>query len=238
MKLWTALGLEPRRCPLLALVGGGGKTTALYALAREAAQAGLSVAVTTTTHIRPHPRLPLAGDPQTLTRLLKQNRVALFGVLGPDNKLTCPLPPQALRGLADVVLAEADGARGLPLKAPAEHEPVVPSNADAVVALAGLDALGRSFSACCHRPGTAASLLGTNPARDVTPAHVAALLSSPRGGRKGTPAGAEYRCLLNKADTPALLTQGGIIRELLAAQGIRALLWSFPPEERDGLCWF
>ena len=92
MKLWTALGLEPRRCPLLALVGGGGKTTALYALAREAAQAGLSVAVTTTTHIRPHPRLPLAGDPQTLTRLLKQNRVALFGVPGPR-----PPPPAPRR---------------------------------------------------------------------------------------------------------------------------------------------
>ena len=238
MALWTALGLEPRTCGLTALVGGGGKTTALYALAHEAAQAGLSVVVTTTTHIRPHPWLPLTGDPAALPRLLAEHRVATFGVLAPGDKLSCPLPPQDLYGLADMVLVEADGSRGLPLKVPADHEPVIPPNADAVVALAGLDALGKPFSVCCHRPERAAALLGTSPETLVTPAHMAALFSSAQGGRKGVPAGAEFRCLLNKADTPVLRGEGEKIRELLAAAGLKAALWSFPPKERGGACWF
>lgn len=238
MGLWTALDLEPRCCPLLALVGGGGKTSALYALAQEAAQAGRSVVVTTTTHIRPHPRLSLTDQPARLPRLLAEKGVVLLGRPEAEGKLTCPLPPSALLGLADLVLVEADGSRGLPLKAPGSYEPVIPPNTAAVVAVAGLDALGKPLEKVCHRPALASELLGTSPDSTVTPVHVAALLSSTQGGRKALPPGAEYRCLLNKADTPALRQEGEIIRGLLAAQSLQAALWSFPEKERDGLCWF
>ena len=61
MGIWEKLRLEPERHRVVALVGAGGKTSTLYALAREARAAGLTVIVTTTTHIRPHPRLPLTG---------------------------------------------------------------------------------------------------------------------------------------------------------------------------------
>ena len=43
--------------------------------------------------------------------------------------------PEELRRAADVVLVEADGAKRLPLKAPAEYEPVIPPCADAVAAV-------------------------------------------------------------------------------------------------------
>ncbi len=42
-------------------------------------------------------------------------------------------------GLFDSILVEADGARGKPLKAPAPHEPVLPSRADCVVAVVGAE---------------------------------------------------------------------------------------------------
>ena len=50
-------------------------------------------------------------------------------------------------GLFDIILVEADGSRGKPLKAPAPHEPVLPSKAACVVAVVGakpLDSPSRS----------------------------------------------------------------------------------------------
>ena len=55
MELWRRLALDPAAHRLVTLVGGGGKTTLLYALARQAVDAGYTVAVTTTTHILPIP---------------------------------------------------------------------------------------------------------------------------------------------------------------------------------------
>ena len=62
MGIWEKLRLEPDCHRVVALVGAGGKTSTLFALAREARAAGLTAIVTTTPHIRPHPRLPLTGE--------------------------------------------------------------------------------------------------------------------------------------------------------------------------------
>ena len=63
MRLWDKLGLDMDHHRVIALVGGGGKTTTMYALAREAREAGKTVIVTTTTHILPHPALFMTGEP-------------------------------------------------------------------------------------------------------------------------------------------------------------------------------
>ena len=55
MGLWSGLRLDMDRHRAVTLVGGGGKTTTMYALAREAREAGKRVIVTTTTHIMPTP---------------------------------------------------------------------------------------------------------------------------------------------------------------------------------------
>ena len=73
MELWRRLALDPAAHRLVTLVGGGGKTTLLYALARQAVDAGYTVAVTTTTHILPHPGLPRSERP---TRALLEARRA------------------------------------------------------------------------------------------------------------------------------------------------------------------
>ena len=46
-----------------------------------------------------------------------------------------------LGSMYDLVLIEADGSKGKPLKYPAEYEPVIPSFSDHVIVVAGLDAL-------------------------------------------------------------------------------------------------
>ena len=56
MTLTEALGIRPG---VTALVGAGGKTSALLQLARELRSAGHTVAITTTTHIFPPARRPV-----------------------------------------------------------------------------------------------------------------------------------------------------------------------------------
>ncbi|MFS8544521.1 MAG: putative selenium-dependent hydroxylase accessory protein YqeC, partial [Limnochordales bacterium] len=65
------------------------------------------------------------------------------------------------RDVADVVLVEADGSRGLPLKAPKEGEPAVPPDADVFIPVAGMTAIGRPLAeGAVHRPERVAALLG------------------------------------------------------------------------------
>ena len=51
----------------------------------------------------------------------------------------------------DLVLVEADGAKGRPLKYPAAHEPVIPPCSGCTVVVAGLDALGRTIAEAVFR---------------------------------------------------------------------------------------
>ena len=180
MRLWDKLGLDMDRHRVIALVGGGGKTTTMYALAREAREAGKTVIVTTTTHILPHPGLFMTGesDPAVLEELLNRHGILTVGRLDRKDKMTGG-DVAACAAAADVVLAEADGARVRPLKAPADHEPVIPPQAAAVLALAGMDCLGRTVGDICHRPERVCALLGCGMDHVIAPADVAAVLSSP-----------------------------------------------------------
>ena len=223
---------------MVALVGGGGKTSTMYALAHEARALGRTVLVTTTTHIMPHPGLPLTDKLSAVPALLQTCGAVTLGRFDRPDKLSGVGDPETYKALADTVVVEADGARTLPLKAPAAHEPVIPACADAVVACAGLDSLGKPIGRTCHRPELVCALLGVDAAHVVTPADVAEILASPHGGRKSVGEGMDFRCLLNKADTAGLRTAGAVIAGLLAQRGIFACVHSYPERERGGKCWF
>ena len=240
MELWKALQLEMERHRAVTLVGGGGKSTTMYALARQARDGGKRVIVTTSTHILPHPKIFLTDDPQPehLKGCLDAHGVITLGTLGRADKLCGTGEIGVCKALADVVLIEGDGARVKPLKVPAGYEPVIPPETDAVVAVAGLDALGKPIGAICHRPEQVAAFLGKDLEDAVTEADMAAILASPGGSRKGVAPHMAYRCLLNKADTPALVERGRKVAELLAARGIHAHIHHYQEEERGGLCWF
>ena len=238
MGIWEKLRLEPDCHRVVALVGAGGKTSTLYALARQGVDNGKKVAVTTTTHILPHPALPLAGSLTELTALLADRPAATWGRYALPDKLSGGGPPAEALAVADLVLVEADGARLHPLKAPADHEPVIPPEADAVVALAGLDCIGQTVGAICHRPERVCALLGVGMDHVLTPADAAAVLSHPQGGRKGVGAGMAFRCLLNKADDPAREALGREIQSILAQQGIVSAVTHYTERERGGLCLF
>lgn len=240
MRRWEQLGLEMDRHRAVALVGGGGKTSTLYALAREARDTGRRVVVTTTTHMMPHPALTLTGDPDPdhLRALLDRHGIVVLGrFLRPDKLEGAGWLPD-YKAAADTVLIEADGARRRPLKAPREGEPVLPPGLDAVIAAAGMDSVGQAIGVICHRVDQVCGLLGKGPEETVTAADVAEILSSPRGGRKDVPQGIAFRCLLNKADTPERRQAAEAIAGLLAARGIDAAITAYREEERGGRCWF
>jgi molybdenum cofactor cytidylyltransferase len=114
------------------------------------------------------------------------------------------------------LLIEADGSRQKPLKAPADHEPVIPDFVDTVVVVAGMSGLGKPLTdEFVHRPEIFARLSGLTPGETVTPEALGRLLTHPSGGLKNIPSGATRVALLNQADTPELQTQAKWMSEQL-----------------------
>lgn len=238
MGLWAQFTLDMDAHRAVTLVGGGGKTSIMYALAQEARTAGRTVIVTTSTHILPHPRLLLTGnpDPEHLRACLKEHGILMLGVRSKENKL-CGVGDIGLcKEAASVVVVEGDGAKFLPLKAPEAHEPAIPPATDAVIAVAGMDSVGQPIEAVCHRPQRVCALLDKPPDALVTREDVAVILSSPQGGRKGVAPYMAFRCALNKAECNPQAARW--IAQALKDRGIPAAITSFREEERGGLCWF
>ncbi|MBE6909448.1 MAG: putative selenium-dependent hydroxylase accessory protein YqeC [Ruminococcaceae bacterium] len=162
-----------------ALIGGGGKTTLLYTLAEELRRKG-TVVLCASAHIRVPEQYPLVtGGAEELRAALDAHGAVCAGAPVEDGKLTAPpIPFEALAALADYVLVEADGSRGLPLKAHAPHEPVIPPNAQRVVLVLGADGFGKPISDVCHRPELYAERAGVSPDTPVTPALAARVVEA------------------------------------------------------------
>lgn len=196
--LCEALGV--RDASVVAIVGGGGKSSLMAALGREYHRLGIPTLMTTTTHIRiPENALYIGEDPAVLSNMLSLYGVMTVGTPIEDHRLgQSPLLEQLPR-IASRVVIEADGTRGLPLKVPNEREPVIPEIADAVVAVAGLSALLHPLGEVCHRPELAQKAFHLAPSTIVTPEIMAQLLCSPLAQRKNV-GERPYAVLLNQAD--------------------------------------
>ena len=150
---------------IVSLVGGGGKTTLLHAMAAHGARKGWRVLASTTTHIQ-RPKEPLlARTNAELAALWAKGNYVVAGAPALDNKLTQPPQLERWMAQADAVFLEADGAKHLPCKAPAAHEPVLLPQSDIVLAVAGLSAVGKPLQEVCFRLETACTLLGVQIGR-------------------------------------------------------------------------
>jgi probable selenium-dependent hydroxylase accessory protein YqeC len=211
--LLQALGFG--RGDVVAVAGAGGKTTLVYRLAGEARDAGLGVLVTTTTHMGTLPEATTGpvimedeADPDArLERVLRQTGYAT--VLGrrvrPD-KLEGIRAERvdALASRADLVLVEADGARGRSLKVPAAHEPVVPLSTSFLLVVAALDVLGQPLDdARVHRVDLVAAATGRQPGQMVDEDAVTAALIHAEGYPARAARGVGTGVFLNKAEDPA-----------------------------------
>ncbi len=198
---------------VVAVVGAGGKSSLLEALARAYEAEGAHVVLTTTTKVRPPGP---GGRPlvvaETIEGLVEALAAAAGG--GPFSPLVGRrvssqgklqgLPSEWIPVLRDLpgvtaVLVEADGSLGRPLKAPAAWEPVLPSGVSLVAGVAGLEAQGVPLDdEHVHRPELLAALLGREVGAILPPASLLDALE--RGYAEAVPAGACFLAYLNKAD--------------------------------------
>lgn len=189
---------------ITAVVGGGGKTSLIWRLADELSEHA-RVVLATTTHIRlPACQTLLSPNRQQIVEAFSHTNLLAIGDIAPEQKLKAV---QGLNGdysgLADYVLIEADGSRGLPLKAPAMHEPVLPAQTALTIAVAGMGCAGKTIAETTHRTMLYAALAGASETDFITPEMVASVLVHPDGQKKSIYG--RFAVVLNQADTPERL---------------------------------
>lgn len=192
------------RGEVVSLVGAGGKTTIAQRLIEEGRGRGWRVVFTTTTKIGADQTAGLSVVAMGgVESALATDRACVLARPWKEGKLTGPSIEQigSVRGLADLVVVEADGARGQRVKAPGPHEPVIPAFSTVVVAVIAADGVNRVIEDACHRPLRVGAVVGAGPYDRLTPERAARLLSSPDGGRKGVPAGSRFVVAITKVDT-------------------------------------
>jgi len=213
MKLKEALDIRPGE--VVSLVGGGGKTTLMFALARELTSGGDFVVTTTTTKIlEPSPSetplLLLETDEGELMRLLldnldKHRHVTLASGKLASGKLNGISPEFVVKlaGLsqASFIIVEADGAAHRSLKAPNPTSLVIP--------VVGVDAVGcRLTEKDVFRPEIVSSLLGLPLGEVISPDAIAFLVTHHQGIIKGSPERARIIPFINKMDLEGGLSKG------------------------------
>ena len=184
----------------------------MFALAAGLQGQGQKVLTTTTTKIfQPSllqsPFFHCTPDP---VQWLSSHR-ELAALHGHMTMAECVLPEGKIRGfspqtveavqslgLFDWILVEADGAARRPLKAPAEHEPVVPEASSVVLVVAGMWGVGKPLcSQWVFRPERFASLAGLRLQDTIFPEHLFRVLVHPLGPLKASPAQSRNVLFLN-----------------------------------------
>ena len=159
-KIIESFSLAEHRC--IYIIGGGGKTSLMYALSRVLANEQKTVVTTTSTKIlcpeKTQSECVLSGqfdcvkdELDNRLRTIKHVTIAGAALEAEENKL-CGFTLSELDEIAaayyvDYLLVEADGSAGRSIKAHMEHEPVISAKADLVIVVIGADCLGMPMDA-------------------------------------------------------------------------------------------
>ena len=229
MNLFQAFRVNSKE--IVAFVGAGGKTTAMFRLADELVTQGKRLVVTTTTRLGADQvgsfnktTLRYDASPDFILRvrdaLSAHSQILIVGDNLADNKVA-GVPPELIDQLAalenvDAVIYEADGARMLPFKAPASHEPVIASSTTLLVPVIGVTALGAPLdNAHVHRAEIVAHLAGAQMGEMVTPLIAARVIAHTDGGLKNKPDAARVIALINQVETDSQLSDARELAHLL-----------------------
>jgi probable selenium-dependent hydroxylase accessory protein YqeC len=217
---------------VVSLVGGGGKTSLMFKLARELSMAGDTVLTTTTTKIFEPSRdqaacVILSGSvPDILDRAdeLLDEHLHLTAAVGklPESGKLCGFQPEIIgelwnAGLFQWIIVEADGAAGKPLKAPAAHEPVIPAYTTRLVGMVGLNGVGQPLTErLVFRHEHFARLTGLRLGSNVSDSAIADVLVRDDGLFKGFCPEVTRIAFFNQADVRANFSAGQRIGRILS----------------------
>jgi probable selenium-dependent hydroxylase accessory protein YqeC len=217
---------------VVSLVGGGGKTSLMFKLARELSMAGDTVLTTTTTKIFEPSRdqaafVILSGSvPDILDRAdeLLDEHLHLTAAVGklPESGKLCGFQPEIIgelwnAGLFQWIIVEADGAAGKPLKAPAAHEPVIPACTTRLVGMLGLNGVGQPLTErLVFRHEHFARLTGLRLGSNVSDSAIADVLVRDDGLFKGFCPEVTRIAFFNQADVRANFSAGQRIGRILS----------------------
>ena len=219
-----ALGLRDR-C-LVSFVGGGGKTTLLFALG---AQLPSRTLLTTTTRMGiertgGYPMLVAPSSTDLQDTFADHDSVLAWRAV--DDRKALGFSPEAVdawfaEDAADHIVVEADGARRRPFTAPAPWEPPIPGASTHVVACIGANALGYVIADRLHRPLRVAAAAGCSPYERLTPERAANALTSPIGMLKNVPSDAEFVVAITQVSGDDVLA--GELTDELEGRGVRSI---------------
>jgi probable selenium-dependent hydroxylase accessory protein YqeC len=211
--LLDAFGIRRNGHELISLVGAGGKTTAMFALAQALKSLHKRVLVTTTTNIF-YPEkdecdvviVNEAPDASMFHGVSGGTITALGGTVVNERKLAGVakgfIEKLHQGGLFDYILVECDGSKRKPIKAAAPYEPIVPANTTRTIGAIGLDAVGQPIDEDhVHRAEIFCTVVGRRLGGLLDTQAVVELIVSPQGLFKGVPETSPRSVLLNKADT-------------------------------------
>lgn len=231
MKLTQGLPLKPGMA--VSVVGGGGKTSAIFTAANELCPGYGPVLVTTTTAFfhpdhdgYPYHRL-VVGDIDNVQwkhyalsgRLIVAAREQMAGSAKLKGYSPDRIDTLQAAGYFEYIFIEADGSKGRPVKAPAAHEPVVPACTAMTIGVIGLDCLGRPLSGdVVHRPERMADVTGLAPGGTISDETLVSLVDSDQGLFRKVSSHSLKIVLLNKADDHGLVAQGVALAKLVKSR--------------------
>jgi len=217
-----------REKEVISLIGGGGKTTLMFALGKELSLLRKGILLTTTTKIwDPEPSdefgLFWSARLERVKEWVKENldryRYLLVAQDRLDNGKLQGIPPRWISELFSIpgifyVIIEADGAAGRPLKAPREGEPVIPAETTLLIPMVGIDALGKPLQEdYVFRSRIAAEILKEKEGAEVKEEMIGRLLAA---SLRNKPREARVIPFINKIDLPDGLEKGrSLARNLL-----------------------
>ncbi len=201
----VAEALELSGRSLTALVGGGGKTTLLFALGRTLPPRTLLTTTTRMGRDRTGGFACLIAPSDNDLATAFNTHDTLLAWCSTDERKALGFAPETVdrwfaSGIAAQIVVEADGARRRPFTAPAPWEPPIPALSTNVLACIGADALGYVIADRVHRPLRVAAAANCSPYQRLTPQRAAAALTSDIGMRKHVPATARFTVVVSGAD--------------------------------------
>jgi molybdenum cofactor cytidylyltransferase len=238
--------IRAQRDSQIAFVGAGGKTTAIFQLAR---QMKPPVFVANSTHLAHsqalladrHVEWILEGNPPVLDTY-SSSEITLFTADQTSEDRWVGLKDAELFQLQRFskenkipLLIESDGSRQRPLKAPADHEPAIPGFTNHVVVMAGISGIGKPLTSdWVHRPEIFSRISGRRIGEIILPGDLGILLSHPEGGLKKIPPGARKTLILNQAENidwisiiqPIIKNTFGVFDSVLVAELQKNMVFS------------